>query len=75
MSMSFEAFSNLIDRIATLNDLDPSVAGRYAAAIGDTPELDEQGRAIVRDHDGTIVAVVVIKPPGRKQNRTRPDSP
>lgn len=45
--MDFSAFKGLIDELARLNGLSEDEAGEIAARIGDTPELDAQGRAIV----------------------------
>ena len=43
----FEGFKTFIDELARLNGLSEDEASDIAAAIGDTPELDEQGRAVV----------------------------
>ena len=43
----FEGFKTFIDELARLNGLSEDEASDIAAAIGDTPELDKQGRAVV----------------------------
>jgi hypothetical protein len=42
-----EVFKTFIDELARLNGLSEDEASDIAAAIGDTPEIDEQGRAVV----------------------------
>lgn len=54
---SFEAFARAI---ADVNKLEYDLAADYAARIGDTPELDEQGRAIVRDDNGAEIARITL---------------
>lgn len=43
----FEGFKTFIEDLARLNGLSEDEASDIAAAIGDTPEIDEQGRAVV----------------------------
>jgi hypothetical protein len=45
--MDFNAFKGLIEDLARLNGLSEDEAGEIAVKIGDTPELDGQGRAVV----------------------------
>jgi hypothetical protein len=45
--MDLNAFKAFTDGLGRLNGLSEDEAGDIAAAIGDTPELDEQGRAVV----------------------------
>ena len=45
--MDFNAFQGLIEDLARLNGLTEAEAGDIAVKIGDTPELDAQGRAVV----------------------------
>lgn len=45
--MDFNALSAFIQDVARLNGLSRDEAGEIAVKIGDTPELDEQGRAVV----------------------------
>jgi hypothetical protein len=54
---SFEAFAQAI---ADANKLDRDIAADYASRIGDTPELDENGRAIVRDDNGAEIARITL---------------
>jgi len=51
-----EAFYDLIQRIAELNNLDQATAAQYAAYIGDTPEIAADSKAIVRDEHQNIIA-------------------
>ena len=45
--------------LARLNGISEDLASDYLAGIGDTPELAEDGRVIVRDEDGTEIARVI----------------
>lgn len=45
--MDFPAFQAFVADLARLNGLSEDEAGEIAARIGDTPELDAQGRAVV----------------------------
>lgn len=45
--MDFNGFKAFADELARLNGLSEDEASDIAAAIGDTPEIDEQGRAVV----------------------------
>lgn len=45
--MDFNAFQGLIEDLARLNGLTEDEAGEIAVKIGDTPEIDAQGRAVV----------------------------
>lgn len=44
--MDFQGFSSLVQDLARLNGISEDEAAEVAAAIGDTPALDEQGRAL-----------------------------
>lgn len=46
--------------LARLNKLPLETAGHYAALIGDTPELDEEGLVVVRTDTDEILARVRI---------------
>lgn len=50
-----KSFIKFCDEIEALG-YDPATAAHYAALIGDTPCLDEQGRVIVEEDDGTELA-------------------
>lgn len=54
---SFEAFAQAI---ADANKLDRDTAADYASRIGDTPELDDNGRVIVRDDNGAEIARITL---------------
>lgn len=54
---SFEAFAQAI---ADANNLDRDTAADYASRIGDTPEIDNNGRAIVRDDNGAEIARITL---------------
>lgn len=43
----FDGFNEFIQDLARLNGLSEDEAGEIAVKIGDTPEIDEQGRAVV----------------------------
>lgn len=53
----FEAFAK---QLATDNEISIELAREYAAAIGDTPELGEDGLAVVRDTNGVAIATLKI---------------
>lgn len=56
-----ENFQEFAQDIADANGIALELAEEYAALIGDTPELDEQGRAIVRrESDGVEIARLVL---------------
>lgn len=55
-----DQFRLFVTALETANNLTHAAASRYAVLIGDTPEVEEDGRVIVRDDDGTILARVVI---------------
>lgn len=46
--------------IARLNALSGEEAGEIAQRIGDTPELDEQNRAILRTPEGHIAQRIIL---------------
>lgn len=50
MSMSFEAFEKMIERIKA-QGYDDETAARYARLIGDTPCVDDEGKIVVIDLD------------------------
>jgi hypothetical protein len=52
---STESFYGLIDAIRALG-YDEATAGRYAVLIGDTPCKDNDGKIIVQDCDGQVLA-------------------
>ncbi len=60
MCFSEDSFEEFIRAIARLNDLPLDVAGDYAAQIGDTPALDEDGLAVITDDAGQVIARVRI---------------
>lgn len=57
-----DAFQAFADELRRINGLSQSDAERYAALIGDTPELTEDGRCCVRDDSGNVLAVVHLPP-------------
>ena len=54
--MTPDAFEKFAASIAALNGLSMETAQRYAAIIGDTPEMDRAGLVLVRDRKSAIVA-------------------
>jgi hypothetical protein len=52
MSMTFEAFSDLVDCVAALNGLTEELAAELVAEVGDTPMLDDSGLVVVTDGSG-----------------------
>lgn len=42
--------------LAAANGISLDLAGRYLGLIGDTPELDDQGKLVVRDENGAELA-------------------
>jgi len=57
--MNQDDFSHLIRDIQKLG-FDEQTAGDYAVAIGDTPELDDQGLVVVRSDDGSVLARLAL---------------
>jgi hypothetical protein len=55
-----EGFDALVDEIMALG-YGEETAADYAARIGDTPELAEDGRIVVRDDAGNEVARLKLK--------------
>lgn len=53
--MTDAEFNKLIDRIIALG-FGEEQACALAARIGDTPEIDERGRTVVRDEAGAVLA-------------------
>jgi hypothetical protein len=53
-------FEELAEDLAQTNGLVPDVAGNYMALIGDTPELDDQGKLVVRDKDDAELARLTV---------------
>lgn len=49
-------FDEQAAELASANHLSTELASKYAALIGDTPELDDQGKVIVRDENGFELA-------------------
>jgi hypothetical protein len=60
MGMTIESLAELAAEIKALG-YDDRTAGRYAALIGDTPGIDEQGRIVVIDQNGREVARLKLK--------------
>ena len=62
MSFDEESFSAFIRHIAKRNRISLELAGQYAIAIGDTPELveGEKDLVVVRDAAGNVIARVRI---------------
>jgi len=52
---SLESFESLVEEIAR-QGFDPETAGRYAVLIGDTPVIDSDGKLVVQDEHGKIIA-------------------
>jgi hypothetical protein len=52
---SFESFCELVEQIKALG-YDEETAANFAAIIGDTPCVDDQGRTVVIDEDGRELA-------------------
>ena len=46
--------------IAAANNLSFETASQYAAIVGDTPELADDGRVIVRDDSGAELARIIL---------------
>lgn len=55
-----EDFDSFVQAIADANKLSIETASDYAARIGDTPEIDDNGRAIVRDDNGAEIARITL---------------
>lgn len=53
-----EGLDNFVESLARLNNLSLETAGHYAALIGDTPEIDENGLVVVSTDSGEILARV-----------------
>lgn len=53
-----EGFDAFAAALAQRNNLPLAEAEKYAALIGDTPELTEDGRCCVRDDSGRVLAIV-----------------
>lgn len=53
--MEFEGYKRLVEQIMALG-YDRDRAMDWAAAIGDTPELAEDGQVVVRNEDGSEAA-------------------
>ncbi len=45
--LAFDGFKVFADELARLNGLSEDEAAEVAAVIGDTPEVDDQGRVLV----------------------------
>ena len=58
MSMTEAQFYAAIEALAARNGISVELAGGYMAYIGDTPELCEDGRIVVRDDNGVEIARV-----------------
>lgn len=56
---STETFYALIDSIVALG-FDEATAAHYAALIGDTPILDEEGKVVVLDRAGKELARLAL---------------
>lgn len=52
--MDEAAFNELIDHIMALGHAEP-IACHYARLIGDTPQLDEQGKTLVIENGEVLV--------------------
>lgn len=53
----FESFAR---SIADANQISIELARQYAELIGDTPELDDAGRVVVRDQGGAEIARITL---------------
>ena len=53
--MTESAFADFVDRIQKIVGCSKDLAGDYAAAIGDTPEITDT-EVVVRDAEGHILA-------------------
>lgn len=60
MSLSEKGLEEMTRDIAAANNLPLEIAGEYALYIGDTPEIADDGRAIVRDESGVELARIVL---------------
>ncbi len=58
--MTPEDLSAFAKVLAEQNNLDLPTAEKYASIIGDTPELAENGKVIVRDNDDRVLAEVIV---------------
>lgn len=55
-----ESFDEAAREIASANNLSPETAGKYLSHIGDTPEIADDGRVIVRDEFGVEMARIIL---------------
>jgi hypothetical protein len=58
--IDLDDFAALVKTIADENKLSIETAGYYAVCVGDTPEFDDNGRAIVRDDNGAEIARITL---------------
>lgn len=56
-----EGLDDFAKSLARLNNLPLETAGLYAALIGDTPEIVEDGLVVVRGDSGEILARVRMR--------------
>lgn len=55
-----ESFEDAAREIAAANNLSLETASEYLSHIGDTPELADDGRVIVRDQSGVELARIIL---------------
>ena len=55
-----EGFEEAAREIAVANNLSVETARDYLAHIGDTPEIANDGRVIVRDQSGVELARIIL---------------
>jgi hypothetical protein len=60
MPLTPESFDAVAHEIAATNNLPIETALGYAAYIGDTPELADDGRVVVRDESGAELARIIL---------------
>ncbi|MGC3961574.1 MAG: hypothetical protein QM813_27710 [Verrucomicrobiota bacterium] len=58
--LNLDGFCELIREIQG-QGVDRDTAGHYAALIGDTPLMDEQGRIVVMENDDTELARLTLR--------------
>lgn len=60
MFLSKEAFELGARKIAAANNLSFETAREYLSYVGDTPELADDGRVVVRNESGTELARIIL---------------
>jgi hypothetical protein len=55
-----DCFERLAADLAAANGLSVELARTYTAWIGDTPELDDKGKLVVRDENEVVLARLLV---------------